>query len=116
MGRSLGALHRHVWAVTTLVLIVASSLVVVAAPFAADESTLGVYPALGFAAFLIWTLVIAVVWSLRPFRVRVAGWTAWFAGGVTLALTLGPIPQNSPPERFAFEARLSDTNSRCHTR
>ena len=91
MGRSLGALHRHVWAVTTLVLIVASSLVVVAAPFAADESTLGVYPALGFAAFLIWTLVIAVVWSLRPFRVRVAGWTAWFAGGVTLALTLGPI-------------------------
>ena len=82
---------RRPWATLTITLILVASLLVVASPAAVDQITRGVYPAIGFAAFLVWSLVVAVVWSMRPFRMQVAGWTAWLAGAITLVLTLGPI-------------------------
>lgn len=86
--------HRRTprtWAVVTLSLIFLTLIVVVAAPVVADAKTRGVFPAIGFATLLVVSAVVAVVWSVQPVRLDVATWTAWLAGAVTLALTLGPI-------------------------
>ena len=81
----------RLWAALTITLLLAASLLVVAAPVAVDASTRGVYPAVGVAAFLIFALTIAVIWSLKSIRVHVTAKVAWLAGAITVALTLGPI-------------------------
>ena len=91
VNRHGGILSNRIWALLTIAGVLVGSLLVVAAPIAADATTRGVYPAIGFTALLVWSLVVVAVWSLRSFQVHVASWTAWVAGVVTLALTLGQI-------------------------
>ena len=81
----------RIWALVTVGLLFLSLAIVIAAPVVVDPKTRGVFPAIGFATLLIVSAVFAVVWSIRPGRLDVAQWTAWLAGGITVALTLGPI-------------------------
>ena len=64
---------------------------VIAAPFAVDTSTKGVYPGIGVAALVTWVVLVVATWSIRWLRVEVAGWTAWLAATFTISLTMGPI-------------------------
>lgn len=80
-----------IWAWLTLVLLIATLTLVVLAPIAQDPETRGYYPSVGVATLVIVVLAVAVIWSIRPVRLSVAGWTAWLAAGATIALVLGPI-------------------------
>ena len=86
-GNSWGLL----WAAVTLGGVLGGLVLTVAAPLVADETTRGVYPSVAFAALVVWLSLVVVIYSLRSFDVQVAPWTAWVAGGVTVALSLGPI-------------------------
>ena len=81
----------RIWAGVTLGLLAGSLIVVVAAPVVADPQIRGVFPAVGFASLVVLSAVAAAVWAIRPLRMQVAPWTAWAAGVLTVALTVGPI-------------------------
>ena len=88
---SITARPARLWAWIFLAALIGTLLLVVLAPVAQDPEVRGVYPAVGFAALIVVVAVIAVIWAIRPFRLRVAGWAAWLAAGITILLTLGPI-------------------------